>query len=110
MVPAACAVTPMAGWSPAICGLIRGRLGPVFCINNFAQSPTLPGYNPCAKFQVTPNWIESCDSSRAQSPHAGGIHVCLGDGSVRFVDGGIEDEVWERACDPRDGGPLGAEL
>jgi prepilin-type N-terminal cleavage/methylation domain-containing protein/prepilin-type processing-associated H-X9-DG protein len=80
---------------------------PVFCINRLDQTPQGPGYPPCFKFQVQPDWINSCDSSRAQSPHAGGINVLLGDGSVRFVNGSISDETWARACDPQDGQPLG---
>ncbi len=79
---------------------------PVFCINNNAQSPWYQGYAPCAPFQVQPDWLWGCDSSRAQSPHEGGIHVCLGDGSVRFIAQGISDTTWAYACDPRDGNPL----
>jgi prepilin-type N-terminal cleavage/methylation domain-containing protein len=80
---------------------------PVFCINNSQQSP-LGGYPPCLMFQVQPDWINSCDSSRAQSPHSGGITVCLGDGSVRFVSASIDPSVWALACDPRDGQPMPA--
>jgi prepilin-type N-terminal cleavage/methylation domain-containing protein len=82
---------------------------PVFCLNNTSQTPQTAGYVPCAPFQVTPDWINSCDSSRAQSPHAGGIGVCLGDASVRFINQGISDATWAYACDPRDGNPLPAD-
>src|SRR5262249_43980944 len=61
-----------------------GLWRPVFCINNLAQMPIRPGFPPCNMFQVQPDWIRGCDSSRAQTPHPGGIQVCLGDGSVRF--------------------------
>lgn len=83
---------------------------PVVCINNFAQSPTTPGYVPCLKFQVTPNWIQNCEPRRAQSPHAGGIHACMGDASIRFVSGDVGDEAWQRACDPRDRNPIPADF
>ena len=63
----------------------------------------------CNLFQVQPDWARSCDSTRPQSPHAGGINVCLGDGSVRFVAVGISAATWAQACDPRDGTPLGSE-
>ena len=86
-----------------------GAWRPVFCINNIGQTPVKPGYPPCSLFQLQPNWITGCDSSRAQSPHPGGIHVCLGDGSVRFVSGTISPETWAQACDPRDGNPLGSD-
>jgi prepilin-type N-terminal cleavage/methylation domain-containing protein len=80
---------------------------PVFCINNLMRTPSGPGYPPCALFQVQPKWLTGCDPSRAQSPHSGGIQVCLGDGSVRFVNGGISAATWASACDPRDGQVLG---
>jgi prepilin-type N-terminal cleavage/methylation domain-containing protein/prepilin-type processing-associated H-X9-DG protein len=82
---------------------------PVFCINRFDQLVQQPGYTRCLKFQVQPNWIRECNSRHAQSPHAGGINVALGDGSVRFVNGSISDETWARACDPQDGQPLGSD-
>ncbi len=80
---------------------------PVFCINNYAQDPTVAGYAPCLLFQVKPNWINECESRRAQSGHIGGMLVVMGDGSVRFVAGSIDLAVWQRACDPQDGSPLG---
>jgi prepilin-type N-terminal cleavage/methylation domain-containing protein len=82
---------------------------PVFCINNASKSPTAAGYAPCLSFQVQPDWINGCDSQRPQSPHAGGIFVGLGDGSVRFVTADISGTTWANACDPRDGTPLGSE-
>ncbi len=82
---------------------------PVFCINNLARTASGAGYLPCALFDVEPNWFTGCDPSRAQSPHAGGIQVCLADGGVRFVGAGISRTTWEHACDPQDGNPLGAD-
>ena len=76
---------------------------PIFCVNELSRDPTAPGYTPCAKFQTTPNWLTGCDPSRAQSPHHSGMNVCLVDGSVRWIDGAIDDTVWALACDPRDG-------
>jgi hypothetical protein len=55
------------------------------------------------KFQVGPKWRETCLSDRPQSPHSGGINVCLGDGGTRFVSGSISDAVWGNACHPFDG-------
>jgi len=83
---------------------------PVFCINNSSQTPAaLPTdgtYPACRMFQVAPNWIRGCDSSRPQSPHPGGIMVAMADGSVRLVAGTIADTIWAAACDPQDGNPL----
>jgi prepilin-type N-terminal cleavage/methylation domain-containing protein len=80
---------------------------PVFCINDYPQNPTNPGYAPCLLFQVRPHWLNNCESRRAQSPHSDGIHVCMGDGSVKFVGGNMSPTIWEQACDPRDGNALG---
>jgi prepilin-type N-terminal cleavage/methylation domain-containing protein len=80
---------------------------PVFCINQYSQEPSVAGYAPCLKFQDAPDWVSGCESRRAQSPHPGGIHCGLGDGSVRTVSANIADAVWAAACDPRDGVPLG---
>jgi prepilin-type processing-associated H-X9-DG protein len=60
-------------------------------------------------FQVQPYYAGSCDSSRAQSPHSGGMNAALGDGSVRFLSALISPTTWARACDPQDGAPLGSE-
>lgn len=75
---------------------------PVFCLNNINRSPTEPGYPPCFTFQVNPDWLMGCDTRRAQTPHSAGMHVTLADGSVRSVDGGIEERIWAAVCDPRD--------
>ncbi len=80
---------------------------PVFCLN-IVQMPVGSGYSPpCALFEVRPDWINGCDFSRAESGHSGGINVCLGDGSVRFLTAGISATTWAQACDPQDGIPLG---
>jgi prepilin-type N-terminal cleavage/methylation domain-containing protein/prepilin-type processing-associated H-X9-DG protein len=76
---------------------------PLFCVNAISREPAAAGYPACGKFQVTPNWLTQCDPSRSQSPHSGGMNVCLGDGSVRWVSGSIDDTTWARVCDPRDG-------
>jgi prepilin-type N-terminal cleavage/methylation domain-containing protein len=82
---------------------------PIFCVNNSSKTPFDGGYAPCLMFQVQPNWITGCDSSRAQSPHLGGMVVGLGDGSVRMVSASVSPTTWAAACDPRDGIPLGSD-
>jgi prepilin-type N-terminal cleavage/methylation domain-containing protein len=82
---------------------------PSFCVNTVSQTPPAAGYAPCALFQVRPNMLTECDTSRAQSTHTGGMPVCLGDGSVRFVSAGVSAATWAAACDPRDGQSLGAD-
>jgi len=79
----------------------------VFCINNLSRTPTAAGYPPCAMFQTGPDWASQCDASRAQSSHSGIMNVCLCDGSVRSVNGGIAADLWAKVCDPQDGGVVG---
>jgi prepilin-type N-terminal cleavage/methylation domain-containing protein/prepilin-type processing-associated H-X9-DG protein len=76
---------------------------PVFCIDNLNKDPITQGLPPCPVFQVTPDWIRACDPVLTQSPHPAGMNVGMGDGSVKFVRGGMSQTVWAAACDPRDG-------
>lgn len=88
----------------------NGRWRPVFCVNETDQSPNAAGYTRCAMFQVAPNWLTRCDSTRAQSPHPGGMNVAFGDGSVRPVDGSMSEDAWAALCHPNDGLPTGSDL
>jgi len=49
------------------------------------------------------------DGNRAISPHTGGINVGLGDGSVKFVTGGISWQTWWSAMTPNQGEVLGSD-
>lgn len=60
------------------------------------------------KFQVQP-LPKDCDATRAQSSHAGGINVGMGDGSVRFVAGSLTPVTWWHAITPNGGEVLGAD-
>ena len=85
----------------------NSRWRPVFCVNDFEQTPGQPGYLPCAMFQVAPNWLSGCDSSRAQTAHPGVMSVTMGDGSVRSASDSLDEQTWAAICDPRDGQPTG---
>jgi prepilin-type processing-associated H-X9-DG protein len=76
---------------------------PLFCVNEYQQTPPTKGYVKCLMFQDSPHWFETCDSSRAQSPHPGGMQVCMADGSVRTLDPAMSEVAWQRLCDPQDG-------
>ena len=83
---------------------------PVFCVSNGSNNrPGSPGYPPCPLFQIQPHFFNSCDNTKAQSPHSGGINVNMGDGSVRFVSASLTAATWAQACDPRDGVPLNSD-
>ena len=71
--------------------------------NGIAPNNYPDGRTNCLKFQSQPNWMTTCDSARGQSGHTGGINVCLGDGSVRFVSAGISPATWANICNPADG-------
>lgn len=73
-----------------------------FCTNSISKT-TSTGYSPCLKFQIRPDWRTGCDPSRAQSPHPGGMNICMADGAVRVVTAAMDAGIWATACDPRDG-------
>jgi prepilin-type N-terminal cleavage/methylation domain-containing protein len=50
-----------------------------------------------------------CDPFLGQALTSAGIGVGLGDGSVRFVSGGISQTTWQNALLPRDGNILGTD-
>jgi prepilin-type processing-associated H-X9-DG protein len=62
-----------------------------------------------AKFQVQPDWTQTCDPGLYNSPHSGGMNVLLGDCSVRFLTANISATTWGNAINPKDGQPMGAD-
>jgi prepilin-type N-terminal cleavage/methylation domain-containing protein len=66
---------------------------------------------PASKFQVRPSPFTSasCDSALASTAHTGGMQVCLGDASVRFLSSGISPATWWAACTPAGGEVLGTD-
>ena len=88
-------------WADSNCGWRA-----TFAMNGSAP-PVPTAYTGALPFQVTPDWFRSCDWTKAQSPHPGGIHTVLGDGSVRFIGPGISLTTWQNLCNPTDGQPLG---
>jgi prepilin-type processing-associated H-X9-DG protein len=66
---------------------------------------------PESKFQTrpAPPPAAGCDPGRASSPHAGGIQVCMADGSVRLVATSVSSETWWWACTPAGGEVLPAD-
>ena len=52
------------------------------------------------------NTLGGCNWQLAQTPHAGGMLVLLGDASVRSVQASLSVTTWRRAITPADGGVL----
>jgi prepilin-type N-terminal cleavage/methylation domain-containing protein len=75
---------------------------PIMCHNSLNKSVT-PGYAGCNMFQVQPIEFVTCDPSKGQSGHSGGMIAGIGDGSVRFIATSITLANWQAACDPQDG-------
>lgn len=85
----------------------NSRWRPVFCVNEFDQTPGTAGYRACSMFQAAPHWLTGCDSSRAQTAHPAGMSVGMGDGSVRGADASMDEQAWAAVCDPQDGRMVG---
>jgi prepilin-type N-terminal cleavage/methylation domain-containing protein len=59
-----------------------------------------------AVFQTNP--IPSkCNAQLAQTPHPGGMVVCMGDGSARTVSGSISQSTWQAVLTPSFGDVVG---
>jgi len=71
---------------------------------------TVTGYAAAKMFQVTPHYLNSCDLTRLQSNHSGGMMVGLGDGGVRFITPSISSASWAAINDPRDGAVIGSDF
>jgi hypothetical protein len=65
-------------------------------------------YYSHGKFQAQP-WPTKCNPALAQSVHAAGIPVCMGDASVRHVSPQISPQTWWYACTPNGGETLGSD-
>jgi prepilin-type N-terminal cleavage/methylation domain-containing protein len=65
-----------------------------------------PLYGP----QIQPSpFATNCEYRLPSSPHTGGIMVCMGDASIRFVSGSVSPTTWWYACTPDGGEVLGSD-
>jgi prepilin-type N-terminal cleavage/methylation domain-containing protein len=72
--------------------------------------PTINGnpIGPVSIFQVQPA-VNNCDSSRASTPHPGGMQVLLADGSCRSLSPGMSGTTWWAAVTPAGGEVFGSD-
>lgn len=71
---------------------------------NYKQAEGGHNFNPCTTTGVCGN----CGNNNPiQSAHTGGVHVLLGDGSVRFISENIHLATWIGLCTRDDGAVLG---
>jgi prepilin-type N-terminal cleavage/methylation domain-containing protein/prepilin-type processing-associated H-X9-DG protein len=83
---------------------------PIMCHNTAGKYVNPGSWAACYTFQIQPVMFNTCDPSRTQSGHSGGMNVAMGDGSVRFVSGSVSAASWAAACDPRDGQVPGSDF
>jgi prepilin-type N-terminal cleavage/methylation domain-containing protein len=67
--------------------------------------PTFAAFitGPSSLFQADPEPTTNggpCNPRLAQSQHTAGMNVCLADGSVRFLNGGMTGATWWALCTP----------
>ncbi len=65
-----------------------------------------PGFFTTAPFQANPLPTQ-CNFAQLQTPHPGGMVVCMGDNSVRTVSPAISAATWQAAITPYSGDMLG---
>lgn len=67
-------------------------------------------YGPGSKFLVQPTPFNgNCDPTLASSPHSGGIHVAMADGSVRYLSASVSPYTWWYLCTPAGGETIPAD-
>src|SRR5262249_18691876 len=72
--------------------------------SSFAGGPYATGPGSIFQVQPTPG---NCDPTRASTAHAGGMMVCLADGSVRTLAPSLSGATWWAAVTPSGGEVLG---
>jgi prepilin-type N-terminal cleavage/methylation domain-containing protein len=93
-------------WQPEPMTLPLKMFLAAFCVPAVANLGAPDALGPTSIFQVQPPQGK-CDPTRAATSHAGGIQVCLADGSVRALAPGLSGDTWWAAVTPRAGDVLG---
>ena len=96
------------GWDTPVFGWREMGIGydPSFTQANGGLQSNQPPPAGAVTFQIAPS-ASACNWYVLQTAHTGTMQVGMGDGSCRGVGSGILPTTWWRACDPKDGLPLG---
>jgi prepilin-type N-terminal cleavage/methylation domain-containing protein len=89
---------------------ISGSIGGAQGSGTVASYATLgTAANAAPGFQSAPRGTIYCDDRVPQTPHTGGMIVCLGDGSTRIVQNSISPYTFWAACTPSGNETLGSD-
>ena len=58
------------------------------------NTPNKLSCSPLNGYEGDPNWAGSLAAITATSNHSGGVNVCFGDGSVKFIKDSINAQTW----------------
>jgi prepilin-type N-terminal cleavage/methylation domain-containing protein len=100
--------SPAFPWLPPPMDLPMQGFQPGFAIAALANFGAPNAIREGSIFQVQPS-PENCDPTRASTPHAAGIQVCLVDCSVRTLRPTMSRTTWWHAVTPSGGEILGAD-
>jgi prepilin-type N-terminal cleavage/methylation domain-containing protein len=78
-------------------------------IANYAATTVGAAWNAPSGFQVAPRGTIICDDRIPQTPHTGGMIVCLGDGSSRIVQNSMSPYTFWAAVTPAGNETLGSD-
>ncbi len=78
-----------------------------YSLFNTIQTPNDSQYRfGSCRFGNPTGGLDHSNSACASSQHSGGVNVCMGDGSVKFIKDSISRDTWW-AIGTRDGGEVG---
>jgi prepilin-type N-terminal cleavage/methylation domain-containing protein len=102
--------SPLYPWLPPPMDLPARGFQPAFAIAALATRGAPEAIGPKSRFQVVPTpFLGNCDPTKASTPHASGMQVCLADGSVRTLSPSLSGETWWAALTRADGDVLGSD-
>jgi prepilin-type N-terminal cleavage/methylation domain-containing protein/prepilin-type processing-associated H-X9-DG protein len=88
-------------------GMMHYPEGPMYQHNYTPNSAALDQIRMCVSTPqapcttTSPIWSGGQFIVTARSNHAGGVNLCMGDGSVRFAANSIPLNIWQALCTPR---------